>query len=131
MKNIILSVLLIMSCISCKQSKSIITTSNNQFEVKKIKEAKFAYIIDVSRNDSTFKIISDKKDTEFLNCKKIKKGKYYDLRLNQIFPIKDANGSYYSMVKEFEYKGIIIQIDKKFHSTVYYVVNLNGICIVE
>lgn len=131
MKNFIVCILFAIFCISCKQSQNIISTSDNQFQIKKIKEEKFAYIIDAVKNDSIFKIISDKKDPNLLDCKKIKKGKYYDLKLNQIFPIKEANGSYYSMVKEFEHKGIVIKIDRKFHSTVYSVVNLNGICIVE
>jgi len=131
MRNFIIFISFMFFCFSCKQTQNIqkIGLNNDLYLIKKIDKEKDIYVIEAIRNDSLFKIVTDKKIVE--NCQKLKSGNLYKLKLNQIFPIKDANGSYYSMVKTFRHKSYVFKVDRKFHSTVYSAINLEGLCIVE
>ena len=85
MKNFIITVL---TCLFVFTSCSVTNTkssSNTDYKVKQIEENKFLYIIDVTRNDSIFRIISPKEIVDE-NFEKIKVGNKYPLNLLRLYP---------------------------------------------
>jgi len=73
-----------------KASNGVNETKSNKgkqkyFKILKIDSIQKVYVIYASKNDSTFKIVSAKKDS-FAACVQIRKGKFYDLKIISIFP---------------------------------------------
>lgn len=107
-------------------------TESSLFKVKKIETEKHLYIIYAERNDSTFKIISDRDVDEFFDCEKIMKNNYYNLKLSIIFPINSFRGKNFMEnlgISRFSYKGDNVKIEKKSHNKLYVVENLKGLCL--
>ena len=69
---------------SCNLTKTI-TNKNLTYKVKQIESNDFLYIIDFTRNTSTFRVISPK-DSCDVNFNKIKKGGSYSLNLLRLYP---------------------------------------------
>ncbi|MDR2037602.1 MAG: hypothetical protein LBQ60_06735 [Bacteroidales bacterium] len=123
---------------SCKSSEKLLnndkTWNNKMYEIKKIKEEKSLYIIYAIRNDSLFKILTEKICPEITYCNKIKRGKSYNLDLHITFPTKTilgktVTGDFYSRVVGLSYKEDIIKPEKKSHNTLYIADNLKCLCI--
>lgn len=108
----------------------------NMYEITKIKNKKTFYIIYAERNDSIFKIITEKKMHNTSKCFKIKKGKRYNLNLEIIFPV-----DHYPLLKTkgpinflditYTYNKKPVALEKKCHYKIYRANNLNGLCIQE
>ena len=114
--------LLIFTSCSVTNTKS---SSNTDYKVKKIESNHFLYIIDVTRNDSTFRVISPKENFDE-SFEKIKVGRKYPLNLLQLYPNEFVVG------KDNEAKGKpkdFIDINKKTHYKLYIASNLNGLYI--
>lgn len=99
------------------------------YKVTKIKSDKNVYIIEASRNDSIFKILSEKNLKREEECNKIKKNYHYNFTLKKLFPLDNSSGSLVSMVEKYEYNGTIVKIERKYHSSIYMAPNLKGLCI--
>lgn len=103
------------------------------YKIKRIRTRKTYYIIYASRNDSTFKIVSDK--TPAYNREQIKVGKYYHLELVSYFPVDTLLGI--PIAPNLGVRGIgtesgkIIRPDKKTHNKIYNALNLEGLYIMD
>jgi hypothetical protein len=96
------------------------------YKIRTIKKEKAIYIIYVTRNDSIFKIVSDKIDVSF--CSKIKKAGLYSLNLQKIFP-PDTSLVMRNIGIGLGYKGSYINLEEESHYTLYEATNLDGLCI--
>lgn len=103
--------------------------TKTKFKVISIKNDKSIFIIEAIRNDSIFKILSDKGLEKNKKCNYIKKNSYYNFHLKKLFPLENASGSLVSMVNKFRYKETLIKIERKYHSSLYLASNLEGLCI--
>ena len=93
MKN---SVTILLICLFFFTSCSVTNTkfsSKTDYKVKKIESDHSLYIIEVKRNDSTFKVISLKENFEE-NLEAIKVGSKYPLNLLQLYPNEFIVGKY-------------------------------------
>jgi hypothetical protein len=109
--------------------------SDNNYLVKKIKSKKGWYIIYAVKNDSIFKIVSQK-DKPSQECNKILVGQYYDFYLESTIPV--INGvkmlpiNYLDFKTPFTDKKSVFSIEPKkgiFDS--YQAKNLKGLCLIE
>lgn len=108
----------------CREDKS---NSATLFKIKSIKDKGEFYIIYAKRNDSLFKILSDKVKA---NGKKIKVNHYYKLELKKIFPRDSIFGIAIAPnagIVGFDYGGKTIYKEKKSHNKVYRAKNLKGL----
>lgn len=108
----------------CREDKSNRATL---FKIKSIKDKGEFYIIYAKRNDSLFKILSDKVKA---NGKKIKVNHYYKLELKKIFPRDSIFGIAIAPnagIVGFDYGGKTIYKEKKSHNKVYRAKNLKGL----
>lgn len=108
----------------CREDKSNRATL---FKIKSIKDKGEFYIIYAKRNDSLFKILSDKVKA---NGEKIKVNHYYKLELKQIFPRDSIFGIAIAPnagIVGFDYGGKTIYKEKRSHNIVYDAKNLNGL----
>ena len=108
----------------CREDKSNRATL---FKIKSIKDKGKFYIIYAKRNDSLFKILSDKVKA---NGEKIKVNHYYKLELKQIFPRDSIFGIAIAPnagIVGFDYGGKTIYKEKRSHNIVYDAKNLNGL----
>ena len=74
--------------IACSSTRDISNNNVNkeiasQFKIKKIKWFRNQFIIYATRNDSTFKIVSNIKHTSVSDSDEIRVGKYYSLDLEK------------------------------------------------
>ena len=129
-KTIIFIMLLMLTNVSCKQTKEINSNipGNDLFRIKSISEKKHVYIIYAERNDSVFKILSERNEyNRNIECAKIKTNKYYKLEIRATLPSRSiASGL---AVSQLSYNGLIIKVEKKSHNTLYVVDNLDGLCL--
>ena len=108
----------------CREDKSNRATL---FKIKSIQDKGKFYIIYAKRNDSLFKILSDKVKA---NGKKIKVNHYYKLELKQIFPLDSIFGIAIAPnlgIRGFEYGGKTVYIEQKSHNSIYRAKNLKGL----
>ena len=108
----------------CREDKSNRATL---FKIKSIQDKGKFYIIYAKRNDSLFKILSDKVKA---NGKKIKVNHYYKLELKKIFPRDSIFGIAIAPnagIVGFDYGGKTIYKEKRSHNIVYDAKNLNGL----
>ena len=108
----------------CREDKSNRATL---FKIKSIQDKGKFYIIYAKRNDSLFKILSDKVKA---NGKKIKVNHYYKLELKKIFPRDSIFGIAIAPnagIVGFDYGGKTIYKEKKSHNKVYRAKNLKGL----
>jgi len=131
----LISLTIIIFTYSCKNSQNIIKTDrdSNMYKVTKIKGDKSLYIIYAERNDSIFKIISDKEYEK--NClNSIKSGQYYNLNLSVTFPAESLYGPVgleYATHISFSFKESVVKTEKKSHYKLYVANNLKGLCLSE
>ncbi|MDR2954992.1 MAG: hypothetical protein LBV43_07920 [Prevotella sp.] len=136
-RNIFLIIASIAIChISCKYNQNIQKKDNediSKYYIKQIKKDKSLYIIYAQRNDSIFKIISDKESGK--NCQnQIKVGHSYNLDLSITFPAEKLYGEvgldYVSHIS-FSYKKSTIKAEKESHYKIYIANNLEGLCLIN
>lgn len=137
MKYYIIFILLFLSSIACSQTKHV--TQNDQYmlyRITKIKKEKSIFIIYAQKNDSVFKIVSETKEKNIFDCAKIKKGKYYDLDLNIIYPVEyypllGVKGPTNFLDVIFTLNGVAVPLEEKSHYKLYEAKNLKGLCLIE
>ncbi len=135
MKYIILS--LLVSFISCAQTSDIVLQHENStllFKILKIRKKEPYYIIYAQRNDSVFKIISEKFGYG-VDSKEIKVGGKYQLDLARIYPIDSIFGLPVAPNLGIKYiglkGGVYISVEEKFYNTIYRAKNLDGLSKIE
>jgi len=106
------------------------------YRITKIKKEKSIYIIYAQKNDSIFKIFSENSEKDIFGCEKIKKGEYYDLNLNIIYPVEyypllGIKGSTNFLDVIFTFNGVSIPLEEKSHYKLYEAKNLKGLCLIE
>ncbi|MFA5044312.1 MAG: hypothetical protein WC542_00080 [Paludibacter sp.] len=137
MKTKYLVLVFVIFCISCSQTKNIATIESNEnnvllYKIIKIKSIDSCYVIYAQRNDSIFKIISDK-DSRYSNYRKIRTNSKYNLYLTRIFPTDSLFGI--SIAPNLGVKGMgvkgggIVSVEKISHNSLYMAHNLHGLCI--
>lgn len=112
----------------CTGAVYISKKHEGDLKIQKIKRYNSFYLLEGLRNDSIFRIIAVINDSPKKE-EKIKKGKTYCLKLVRAFP--PPNFMSINEVRYFEYDGIKIKLNKKYHHSVYYVKNLNGLFFIE
>lgn len=103
------------------------------FEILKIKENKSYYIVYAQRNDSLFKILSDKNKRDAA-LKEIRVKEKYELELIRIFPTDTLLGLPVAPnlgVKYMLKDSTSIGIEGEFHNAIYRAKNLDGLAIVK
>lgn len=119
---------------SCKQTQNVVNTGNKNFDqtyqILDIKEEKSVYIIYAQKNDSVFKVVSEK-SIVIAPCEEIQIGKSYLLDINVIFPLDTLLGmkvmSNLGIALTFK-GGSSVSLDEKSHFKLYKANNLNGLC---
>ena len=92
------------------------------YKIDKIKRLRNHFVIYVSDNVTTYKIVSDKKKN--LDCKKIKKNNYYPLKFEK------AQSLAGSEIDCFSFDGNTL-ICKETNIDLYIAANLKGLCFTE
>jgi len=129
--------ILILPC-ACKQIQNIADVKNgnvdNTYQIINIKEEKMVYIIYAQKNDSIFKIISEK--TSPINaCKEVKIGGLYMLDINEIFPLDSLLGN--NLMPNLGIKALMLKdgssvfIEESSHFKLYKSDDLNGLCYMK
>lgn len=119
--------------IACSSTRDISNNNVNkeiasQFKIKKIKWFRNQFIIYASRNDSTFKIVTDVKNTTVSDCDEIRVGKSYNLDLVKYYPHDSLFGMPVMPNLGIKYVNYI-EVEEKCHYSLYYAKNLNGLYI--
>lgn len=133
--SLVISIFLIMSCKPLFKKHQTAIRYNNQYYVYKIDSINNYYLVYAEKNDSLFKIISEKTGNE--NCKIIKKKEYYSFELTSfrdnppklngvsLIPIN------YLDVKCFMFNDSTeICFERKIHDF-HFTKNLKGLCYIE
>ncbi len=119
--------------IACSSTRDISNNNVNkeiasQFKIKKIKWFRNQFIIYATRNDSTFKIVSNIKHTSVSDSDEIRVGKYYSLDLEKYYPRDSLFGM--SVMPNLGIKYVnYIEVEEKCHYSLYYAKNMNGLYI--
>lgn len=108
------------------------TKSKNEnhkpFKILKIDSIQKVYVIYACKNDSTFKIVSVKKDSMAV-CSPIRKGKYYDFNITSIFP---ANFYQKRDISNARFGGTLIKLEGNGVIWDLFVCdNLSGLCYIK
>ena len=129
-------VLFLLLALSCSLSNHLNGIKNNEelYKVVKIKEENTYYIVYIQRNDSIFKVISDKINISN-NCNRIKVKSKYKLELRKTAPIDSILGIPIAPnlgVTGMEMTdGSILEFEEKSHYTIYRTNNLDGLCLIK
>ena len=114
------------SCISAQK----ILGRNTNYKIKRIDENNdCAYIIDATRNDTIFRIISTKTTDNEVVVEGIKIGESYLLKLRKVYP--STEGLRADTAKINFRDSCFIITDKSTHYSLYIAENLNGIGLTE
>ena len=136
----VIFILFLFLYISCNHTRNAIVQNDilktaELYTITKIKNEKSFYIVYAQRNDSTFKIVSTKKNVDDSNCRKIKIKNGYNLELRKIFPLDSIMGYAIApnlgIVFTYGEENKIVPIEEKSHFSIYHVTNLQGLCIIE
>lgn len=130
-------ILIVLLCASCSQTKNIVQGNQSLlYRITKIKKEKSIFIIYAERNDSLFKIVSENNKKNILNCEEIRKGEYYNLKLDVIYPVEyypllgiKGSGNFLDVV--FTINNIAVPLEEKSHYKLYKAENLNGLCAIK
>lgn len=119
--------------IACSSTRDISNNNVNkeiasQFKIKKIKWFRNQFIIYATRNDSTFKIVSDIKHTSVSDSDEIRVGKSYNLDLEKYYPYDSLFGMGVMLNLGIKYVNYI-EVEEKCHYSLYLAKNLNGLYI--
>lgn len=132
--TILLLLIPLMTCAQIRYVPKKDCEPTQLFEILKIKENKSYYIVYAQRNDSLFKILSDK-DKRDATLKKNRVKEKYELELIRIFPTDTLLGLPVAPnlgIKYILLKGnTSIGIEGKFHNAIYRAKNLDGLAIVK
>jgi hypothetical protein len=128
--------LILFFCISCSQTRYGISLKEDHpsalYNINKIETHRSYYIIYAQKNDSLFKIISEK-EVDAEDGIKIKRGKSYELNLRKTFPVDSIFG--FALAPNLGIIGIempdesIVNVEKKSHYSLYRSDNLKGLYI--
>lgn len=130
MKIKYLIILFVVICLSCSQTKQIISSDrmgseDGMYKIKETYNHELFDIIYAQKNDSLFKIIS-LRDSIMPNLKPIEVGKKYQLDLVRIYP------DYENKKTQIGAKdSCLMSIEKKSHFSLYSATNLNGLFLLE
>lgn len=113
------------SCISAQN----LLGRNTNYKIKRIDENDCAYIIDATRNDTIFRIISTKMTDNEVVVEGIKIGESYLLKLRKVYP--STEGLRADTAKINFRDSCFIITDKSTHYSLYIAENLNGIGLTE
>ena len=153
-KNIITVVIIISIGMFCPKqilNATIIpenTVNETKYKVEKISEEGTAYVIDLSRNDTIYRVLTESKSNPFPHPLKkpekpkecetelIEVGKFYYLKLDTFFyyPIKNsmaAAGVYYGITFNGSNIYILWETLYSLSGTLYTTKNLKGLCLVK
>lgn len=101
---------------------------NDKYTVLKIDSIDSVYIIYIERNDSTFKLFTQKECSE--NCMRIKVNEAYHFRLVSWFLPEEFYVKHH--VAGTRYKGVVIPLERDtVVGDLFYSTNLRGLCIDE
>lgn len=90
------------------------------------------YVIYAKRNDTIFKIVSFREDSD---CVKIKANRYYNFELESLF-LRNLNGQDLSPnalphVEGIDYHGVLITLERDSINDLFYAKNLVGLCLTK
>ena len=114
---ILISILFFLSCKSNKIVDPIVENSKrtnqkinlkDQFEILKIDSIQNVYLIYIKRNDSVFKVASDKEIN--IKCKSIQKGEFYNLKIKSVF---SSNFHQKLDIAGFRFSGTLIKLKEE------------------
>ena len=131
MEKLFFLIIIFCVCHSCAQKRPFLIENHNGaslYKIKKIVEEESVYLIYAKKNDSIFKILSDKYYLNNSYCKTIKNKKYYYLDLRIIHPILGVGPINYLDIT-INYKGTSLILEEKSHYKIYKAENLKGLCI--
>lgn len=121
--------------LSCSTARKTPTIGYEQrfsmYGIKSIRHKGNVNIIYATRNDSTFVVISESDNTDIPRQEPIKRGGYYPLELEVVFPLESFHGV--KVLPNAGIKGIILSDGtflrprRKYHNRIYFAKNLNGI----
>ncbi len=132
MKIQYLIILFLIACLSCSQTRDILSFDKKKSENKmyKIKETYTHELFDIiyaQKNDSLFKIISPRDNTiNISDLKPLEIGQKYQLDLICIYPNYDNEKT-----KIGAKDSCLMGIEKKSHFSLYSTTNLNGLYLLE
>ena len=122
--------------VSCTQSKLTVSPQpDNLYRIIHIESCgEYTYIIHAEKNNYFFKIINFDHDGAVLSpdCNRIRVGERYNLDLEKTLPVDSVGGmAFVSHIHgiSLEECGRIEELEKKFHSTIYFAKNLVGLCL--
>ncbi|MDR0872272.1 MAG: hypothetical protein LBN27_02240 [Prevotellaceae bacterium] len=142
-------IIIIFAIIGLFCSKSIlkaeIIPENNKYKVEKINIEETAYVIDLSRNDTLYKVLTEAKPNPLklksvlypekpMECKTelIEVGKFYDLKLDTLFYYQVKNYTAADIQYGIEFNGTNIYISfatlRTLSYTLYTTKSLKGLC---
>ncbi|HCF63647.1 MAG TPA: hypothetical protein DEU93_05355 [Chitinophagaceae bacterium] len=135
--KLISAVLIMASIYSCSTSRNTINQSfdnkdliqkdsSNIFEIIGIDSIQNIYVILARRNELVYKVVSFQDSSECTN--KIKKGNYYNLLLNSVFPENYLSKDRISSVRYGDVK-VPLGGDKNVVWDLFSTPNLKGICL--
>jgi hypothetical protein len=151
-KILLLLVCALILCTPSVKASSVWEGKSTCFTIVGIRSVKTKYVIYAKRNDSIFKIYSDKLDsvgrriTIPNNCEKIRKGGCYNLSLENAyiscdFPFRRSDFRKKRHVDKVNHTVTHVMKDsavrrfnkrsQKYHYKVYQATNLCGLCILE
>jgi hypothetical protein len=128
MNNLLIIILITLSCRTVNQELKIDKSDSlsvTGYKISKIDSINEVYIIYAIRNDSIFKIVSEKENG---GCKKIKKGHTYDLECQSL--ITGVSGKLH--IAGVKFNGTLIKLEGgKVVWDLFYCENLKGLCLVK
>jgi hypothetical protein len=130
MKTKYFAILLVIFCLSCSQTKHIVSVGGKtekevMYKIKQIENHELFDFVYAQKNDSLFKIIS-LRDTTIPNLIPLEVGKKYQLGLIRIYPDDDNKKT-----KIGTRDSCLVSIEKKSHYSLYSATNLNGLFLSE
>ena len=146
--NILIVLVFIFQVSTTSCSKKVLSSFNmkdkyyTNYKVEKISEVGTVYVIDLIKNDSTFRVLTEhlknpnkinltKNEVDDCKTNVIKEGEWYQLKLDTLYErqlkqnfIPNAGVHFY-----IEYNGSNIEV--KFNQILYTTKNLKGLCLIQ
>ncbi|MBT9395068.1 hypothetical protein KLP40_18015 [Hymenobacter sp. NST-14] len=138
-----------LGCKAPELAKAVVSTTSGRFSVQvsgplgsykvaRIDSIKSVYLIYARRNDTLFKIVSDKETPK--SCANIRPGQYYKFQLRSLLftDLTPAEQAKYPGLKsldthhmgglDYDGKGLVIKLEGDSIRDLYYAKNISGLC---
>lgn len=121
-----LSILILNVSEACKSNEMTAADNFNEgFLIEKITSHGKIYVIDTSIGEKKYRILTKREIIVNPNCKPIKEGYEYDLKINRLYP---PNDNFYAEIDLFSYNNTTIGL-RGYGDSLFEAINLRGLCI--